>query len=282
MQNAIVISRFQAEQILKNKKAKQKQATISPDLGITQVEVTITDMGVVFPGGEILPWDDVKRISKSKNNCFLVAKGTCTKVIKFSQESNKPFSLMPTKGAPTMLVAGFTMHRIVGSTPDKDTLDKINALKPIAGHILDTNTGLGYTAIEASITADTVVTIEIDPAALEIARLNPWSARLFNNHKIKQIIGDSFDVVDQFDPGSFDCIIHDPPSLQLAGHLYSLEFYQKLYKILKKGGKIFHYIGNPQSKFGGKITAGVNERLLQAGFIKIKSKPKAFGLVAYK
>jgi predicted methyltransferase len=64
------------------------------------------------------------------------------------------------------------------------------------GQVLDTATGLGYTAIEAAKTAAHVTTIELDPTALEVARCNPWSQALFDNPKIMQRIGDSFDVAE--------------------------------------------------------------------------------------
>ena len=87
------------------------------------------------------------------------------------------------------------MHRIKDTNPHQDTLNKIKAIAPIKGDVLDTTTGLGYTAIEAAKRPDDVTTIEIDPMAQEIARLNPWSQALFNNPKITQVIGDAFDEI---------------------------------------------------------------------------------------
>ena len=60
----------------------------------------------------------------------------------------------------------------------------MKSITPIVGCVLDTATGLGYTAIEAAKTAEQVVTIELDPVALEIARLNPWSQTMFDNPEI--------------------------------------------------------------------------------------------------
>ena len=70
-----------------------------------------------------------------------------------------------------MLIAGFVMHRIKDIDPMQDTLRKIATISPIVGRVLDTATGLGYTAIEAAKSADEVVTIELDPGVQEIARL---------------------------------------------------------------------------------------------------------------
>jgi predicted methyltransferase len=181
-----------------------------------------------------------------------------------------------------MLIAGFVMHRIKDIDPMQDTLRKIAAISPISGRVLDTATGLGYTAIEAAKTAGEVVTIELDPGAQEIARLNPWSRSLFTSANIHQIMGDAYEVVPTFEDESFTRIIHDPPTFSLAGDLYSGVFYQQLYRILKRGGRLFHYIGDPNSKASGGVTKGVLRRLSEAGFTRVVRKPEAYGVVAYK
>jgi len=174
------------------------------------------------------------------------------------------------------------MHRIKGTDPLRDTQEKITAIKPVVGMVLDTATGLGYTAIRAAETAEHVVTIELDPVALEVAQHNPWSQGLFDNPKITQIIDDSFDRVAEMKSERFDRIIHDPPAFSLAGDLYSGAFYLQLYRVLRPGGRLFHYIGDPKSKSGRNITAGVVARLQAAGFKTVKRVPRAFGVVGYK
>ncbi len=164
----------------------------------------------------------------------------------------------------------------------QDTLKKIASITPVVGRVLDTATGLGYTAIEAAKTAEQVVTIELDPGAQEIARLNPWSQALFDNPKIVQIMGDAYEVVQTFEDESFARIIHDPPTFSLAGDLYSGAFYRQLYRILKRGGRLFHYIGDPNSKASGGVTKGALRRLQEAGFARVVRRPGAFGVVAYK
>jgi predicted methyltransferase len=102
--------------------------------------------------------------------------------------------------------------------------------------------------------------------ALQVCLCNPWSQELFDNPKITQRIGDSFDVVAELKSGSYSRIIHDPPVFALAGELYSGEFYRQLHRLLRNNGKLFHYIGDPESKSGRSMTAGVIKRLQQAGF----------------
>jgi len=152
----------------------------------------------------------------------------------------------------------------------------------VVGRVLDTATGLGYTAIAAAQTAEYVVTIELDPAALEIARLNSWSRALFDNPKITQIVGDSFEEIGELGEATFSRVIHDPPAFNLAGDLYSGEFYRQLFRVLRPGGRLFHYIGDLESKSGRVVSKGVVRRLQEAGFSRVVRRPEAFALVAYK
>lgn len=282
MKLPIVLSHYQTRSLPGSLSDGLSSVEMSPDLGLSSIVVEIRVDGIHFPDGEMLGWDGVDTINASENNCFSLDDGRLHKILVYSEQSELVYSLMPTGVAPTMLVSGIPMHRIKGTEPRQDTREKIKTIKPIFGHVLDTTTGLGYTAIEASHTANHVTTIELEPAVLEIARLNPWSRALFDNPRITQLIGDSYDIVPSLGDGSFARIIHDPPAFALAGHLYSAEFYLELYRVLQSRGRIFHYIGNPESKSGAGITRGVVKRLRQAGFSQVKEHPRAFGVVAYK
>jgi len=267
---------------LKGRAASRRRVETSPDLGLTTVQVAIEPQGVRFPDGQFITWEVIEEISRSENNCFIIENGEARKVLIFSELTNRLYSLMPTHRAPTVLISGIPMHRIKGTDPYRDTLEKIKAIRPLVGHVLDTATGLGYTAIEAAKSADHVTTIELDPVVLEIARLNPWSQPLFNNPKISQIIGDSYEIVRGFASGTFARIIHDPPALSLAGHLYATDFYVELHRVLQPGGRLFHYVGNPDSKSGRNVTRSVIHRLQGAGFSRVVRRPHAFGVVAFK
>jgi predicted methyltransferase len=278
----IVLSYIQLEPMLKVKQQGNSSVEISPDLGLSTVTVALAPDGIIFPNGERLDWLSIEKISKSEVNCFVLEDNAIRAIQVFSDYTNRLCSLMPTRGAPSMLIAGFVMHRIKDIDPIQDTLRKIAAISPIVGRVLDTATGLGYTAIEAAKTADEVVTIELDPGVQEIARLNPWSQELFHNPKIQQKKGDACEVVQTFEDNSFSRIIHDPPTFSLAGELYSGVFYQQLFRLLKRGGRLYHYIGDPNSKASGGVTKGVLKRLQEAGFTRVVRKPEAYGVVAYK
>ncbi|MGZ3598910.1 MAG: methyltransferase domain-containing protein [Ktedonobacterales bacterium] len=278
----IVLSHYQTKPLLAARRAGQSSVAISPDLGLTSVEVALERDEVVLPGGERVSWEDVARISETTNQCFAVEDGGVRSIQMFSETTNWLRSLMATPGAPTMLVAGFPMHRIKDTDPWQDTLAKVAAAAPITGHVLDTATGLGYTAIAAARTATHVTTIELDPTGLEIARLNPWSRDLFDSSKITQIVGDAFERIHDFADGTFTRVLHDPPTFSLAGELYSAEFYRQVYRVLARNGRFFHYIGDPESNVGRRVTTGVLRRMQEAGFRRVMRHPEAFGVVATK
>lgn len=278
----IVLSHFQARQILAARKSGRSTLKVSLDLNLTESDVSLQPECVLFPAGESLDWTSLEEISGNEVACYTVEERVAKVIKGFSEFSGKVYGLMPTDSAPTMLISGIPMHRIKDTNPYQDTLQKIKALTPLRGDVLDTTTGLGYTAIEAAKTARRVVTIELDPVAQEIARLNPWSQALFGNPQITQLIGDAFDEIEKFESESFSAILHDPPMFSLAGDLYSLAFYQQAFRVLRRNGKMFHYIGDPDSKSGARVTAGVMRRLQEAGFKRVTRAARAFGVVAHK
>jgi uncharacterized protein len=278
----VILSHFQARQLIEARARGASTARISLDLNLTESDVSLQAESVLFAAGESLDWKRMEEISANETLCYRLEKSQLRPIKAFSEFSGRVYGLMPTASAPTMLISGIPMHRIKDTNPHQDTLSKLKAIAPVRGDVLDTTTGLGYTAIEAAKTARHVTTIEIDPTAQEIARFNPWSQALFGNPNITQIIGDAFDEIRKFESGSFSVIIHDPPMFSLAGELYSLAFYQQAYRVLKQTGRIFHYVGDPESKSGARVTVGVIRRLQEAGFKRLVRAPRAFGVVASK
>jgi predicted methyltransferase len=277
----IILSHNQTHLLLQARSSGAGATIISPDLGLSQIEVGIAEDGVNFPEGLLLVWEEVEHIDKNPQACFVVTNEGIEKVQAFSETFNRLYSLMPTAGAPTMLISGIPMHRIKDTDPWRDSQEKVRAAAP-KGRVLDTCTGLGYTAILAARRAEHVTTIELDPTVLDICRRNPWSRPLFDKPSIEQRIGDSADLLPDFDDASFDRIIHDPPMFNLAGQLYASDTYRQLHRILKPGGRLFHYIGDPKSRSGRNVTRGVVERLQMAGFRRVVRKPQVFGVVAFR
>jgi len=277
-----ILSHFQAKPLLRARQEGRETVETSLDLGLTRKKVRLEKERLVLSDDAWLPWETVEEIAKSETACFAVGAGEAVRIRQFSEMLGRFYSLAPTEGAPTLLISGIPMHRIRGIDPYGDTLRKIRAVAPLRGRVLDICTGLGYTAIEAARTAQEVVTVELDPAVLEIARQNPWSRPLFETSHISQIVGDASEVVQTLPDGSFSRIVHDPPRFSLAGELYAGEFYRHLYRLLARGGRLFHYVGDPDSRSGRNVTRGVVRRLQEAGFRRVVRRPEAFGLVAIK
>ena len=279
MSESIVVSHFQARPLIEARDRGADVAQTSLDLGRTEVQVRLETDGVRMGAG-IVPWDVIEEIAKSDTACFAIEDGEARKIQTFSEETGRVYTLYPTAGAPTMLVSGVPMHRIKGIDPLEDTRRKLSTIAPVVGRGLDTATGLGYTAMAAARSASSVLTVELDPAAQSMAKANPWSRELFEDERIERRYGDSFEVVREMADASFDRVIHDPPMFSLAGELYSLEFYRELQRVMAPGGRLFHYVGDPESHSGARVTRGVLRRLEEAGFRDVRRRPEAFGVSA--
>ena len=259
----------------------ETRAPTSLDLGRSTVEVALTPGGVTLPDGRSVAWPAVDRAIAAEHSCFAVLPdGALEPIRAFSGVTSRLVQLAPTAGAPTMLLAGFFMHRVKGTDPMRDTTAKLATVAPLTGHVLDTATGLGYTAIAAARTAAAVTTIELDPAVLEVARRNPWSRELFERPSIRRLLGDAAELVVSLPTAGFERVIHDPPVLSLAGELYGSAFYRELRRVLRPGGRLFHYVGSPSSVGGARVGRGVARRLADAGFVAVRAVPAAFGFTA--
>lgn len=278
----MVLSHFQTGRILSAFSDGKRSVVSSTDLGMTSSEIGLSEQGVTFSDGTALSWEAIRRIDENENACFAIENNDVRPVRGYSERSGWSFNLLPAESAPALIAAGFPMHRVKNISPLAAAELMLGSIAPATGWVLDTATGLGYTAILAAKTADKVTTIELEPVVQEIARQNPWSQELFNNLKIDQIIGNCIDIILEFDSDIFSCIIHDPPASSLAGDLYSEEFYIQLYRVLRPGKKLFHYVGDPGSRTGERVTLGVMRRLHDAGFRQVTRKPLAFGVVGQK
>jgi len=242
-------------------------------------EILLKGGEFVFPDGTRVEMGVIERIARDDDTVYFVKSG----VYKAAIACEGYYKLVPTI-PPTIEINGIRMHRTKETNPLQDTRDKVNAVKPGEGEtVLDTCMGLGYTAIEASKRGAYVITIEKDPNVIELARINPWSRELFTGGRIQVVQGDAFDVAKRFKDESFDVVIHDPPRFSLAGQLYSKEFYRELFRVLKPGGRLFHYVGNPGRKYRKKdLPRGVMERLRRVGFVDVRKVEEALGVVAEK
>jgi uncharacterized protein len=243
---------------------------ISLDLGRTLSKVKVVEKGLFFEGKKLIDFVGLSAIKLDDHTCYVIEDGKLKKVEVFSEKTNKLYKLVPTNTVPTLQISGIFMHRHMAMDPMFDTMLKMREIRPIKGKILDTCCGLGYTAIFSAQKCDTVVTCEKDKNVQQICKYNPFSEELYWNKKIKIELMSCIDYVHTVKENTFDRIIHDPPSMKIAGELYSDNFYQKLYRVLKVGGIIYHYTGLPESKSHGRNLKNV------------KVKEDALGVTAKK
>jgi len=271
----------QARSLLEARSKGAAHCEASADLGCTTTEADLNDRGVTFAGGAQAAWAALEHIAADDNGCYEVRGTDTTRIQHMSQLSGRLASLYPTAGPPALLLSGTLMHRIKGIHPGQDTQRKLQPLGRLAStRVLDTATGLGYTAIEAASAGARVVTVEWDPAVVDVEHRNPWSAALFTDDAIDRRQGDIAEVIESFEEAAFDHILHDPPVLELAGDLYGVTFYHQLRRVLAPRGRLFHYVGNLDSPSGLRVSRGVVRRLEEAGFQDVRLQPDAFGISA--
>lgn len=249
---------------------------VSLDLGLSRSEVELEGDLALFPSGSRVELEHLKKI---KSGDIGLVEGS--RVFKLAFYSGGKYYRLLSAGpdeAPTLEISGIHMHRIKDITPWEDSLEKIKAVRVFPGaRVLDIGTGLGYTAILAHRQGGEVITIEADENVLKMAEANPWSRDL---SEIEILLEDAFDVVREFPNSSFHRVVHDPPRFALAGELYSGSFYRELHRILKPGGRLYHYVGDPGKWRRKRMIEGVIKRLREAGFTS--PRWKAGGVVVDK
>jgi len=260
----IFLDHFAAKRLL----AGEKRASL--DLGLTQSDAPD------------VPRDWLETVAADEECAYFIDEGHLFKAM---MRNGNVYKLVPTREghAPMLAISGIRMHLVKGTSPEENARAIIKAAGVHPGQsVLDTCTGLGYWAIAALERGARVTTIEKDGNVAEMARLNPWSKRLFGGGA-ELVQGDAMDVVRQLGDNSFDAVIHDPPRLALAGELYSLSFYRELLRVAKPRARLVHYTGAPGSKHRGKsIVAGVVSRLREAGWTDITPNAALQGVAAVK
>jgi hypothetical protein len=258
---------------IKNK--KEKSFTVKVNFGEKEIKVVKTEKEAVL--------EDRIHLNLRENIregfCYLIDNEGVKKIAFFSSQTNRFYKLLPTQDWPSVCIGSVPMHKII--SPKKDTQNKINLLKPY-GYVLDTCTGLGYTAILASKYSTKVITFEKDENILFLARLNPLSKQLFESPKIKIREEDIKTGIKNFEDNYFDCIIHDPPTFKLAPELYSISFYQQLLRVLKKKGKMFHYAPLYKIRRKFDFPSRIKIKLKEAGFKIIEFSQTAGGFLCSK
>jgi hypothetical protein len=175
--------------------------------------------------------------------------------------------LVPTEwGPPTFEIDGIKMLPTARVSPYEDAAAKVALVEPRDKTILDTCGGLGYFAawcIEGG--AARVLSFEKNPDVLWLRSLNPWSPVPRDALTLQE--GDIAEQIMTLPEASVDAVLHDPPRFGIAGELYSQAFYDQVARVLRSGGRLFHYTGRPNRLGSGRdVPVEIARRLRLAGF----------------
>ena len=189
-----------------------------------------------------------------------------------SRYAGSLIKLVPTEwGAPTFEIDGIKMLPTSKTSPFDDARRKVALVGTRGRAVLDTCGGLGYFAAAClEDGAARIVSFEKNADVLWLRTLNPWSpdpqapahgGRLVLRH------ADVSAAITELADASFDALLHDPPRFGIAGELYSQVFYGQLARVLRRGGRLFHYTGTPNRLTSGRdVPREVARRLESAGF----------------
>nr|WP_239556338.1 SAM-dependent methyltransferase [Dyella flava] len=202
-----------------------------------------------------------------------------------SRFSGSLIKLVPTEwGAPTFEIDGIKMLPTAKDSPLEDARRKVALVEPRGKVLLDTCGGLGYFAaccLEAGVAR--IHSFEKNPGVLWLRTLNPWSPDPdvpSNGGRLQLTHADVSQAVMQIADASVDALLHDPPRFGIAGELYSQVFYDQLARVLRRGGRLFHYTGSPNKLTSDRdVPREVAKRLEKAGF---KAQPALDGVLAIR
>ena len=221
----------------------------SLDLGRSVEDVQFVD-GHWTWRGSAFPWPDTL-----KDRTIYAFDGDAWSAV--SRYGRSLIKLVPTQwGTPTFEIDGIKMLVSARIAPMDDARQKVALVAPRGKIVLDTCGGLGYFAavcLDAGVAR--IRSFEKNEDVLWLRTLNPWSpdpdsaeagGRLQLTHgDVSQAIADIADA-------SVDAVLHDPPRFGIAGELYSQVFYDHLARVLRKGGRLFHYTGAPNRLTSGR------------------------------
>lgn len=272
---------WEAEEVLKARAAGIKKLRLVVDAGLVEVDAILAENGVLLGEEGPVPYEDLENIREGF--VYKVVGGRLVRLDTYADGRYYKLKPVAPRKPPTLEISGIQMHRTTGIDPWTDSELKVATLGKLSGRtVLDICTGLGYTAsIEATRGARSVITVEVDANVLEIARYNPWSRGL-GDSRISIVVADASEYVANLEDSSFDAVLHDPPRIGIAGELYSFEFYRELYRVMKPGGRLFHYVGEPGKHTNVSYIKGVKTRLKAVGFRVVRWVDTAKGFISVK
>jgi len=239
-------------------------SNISLNLGISTAGVR-KEYKNLYIGDNIISLNSVERIASERAGIYILDLETESMKLLSGSHEGVYYALIPTNTAPTIMISGIQMHK--RDDPWDDAMRKVKSVIRAGDWVFDTCGGLSYTSQNCLFQgAAVVVSSEPNPYVRQLRHSNPWSGRWSSEGLIDHAIK-AQSLIKEIGTRSMDCVIHDPPRFSLAGELYGARFYSSLHRILRKGGRLFHYTGVPYEKRRGKsFVYGVARRLSEAGF----------------
>ena len=260
-----LLTRHTADALLRAHASGAREWQGSLDLGRTEEVVTLSTDGFVWRG-QRHPWP----AGKLKDRTLYYPDGG--DYVPVSRYDGALIKLVPTEwGPPTFEIDGIKMLPTAKTSPLEDARRKVALVRPQGATVLDTCGGLGYFAaccLEAGVAR--MLSFEKNPDVLWLRTLNPWSPdpeAPEHGARLDLREGDVSQAIATLPDGTFDAVLHDPPRFGIAGELYSQAFYHQLARVLRRGGRLFHYTGMPNALTSGRnVPREVATRLKVAGF----------------
>lgn len=272
-----------ARTLLKAREEGLRTVALVYNLGLSRAIVELTNDGAVIEGRTV-SYDELRLALRDEDALFIVEPHSrLRKAILYAEDRFYKLRKVVEDGAPTLEISGVPIHRLEGTRPWEDAIQKVSLARIEKGaKVLDLCTGLGYTAIASIMSgASEVWTVEKDVNVLRMAEANPWSKGL-EDARIVKVLGDVSKVVPELSDRGFMAIIHDPPSITQAPELYAAELYEEMYKLLEGGGRLVHFVGPTISRTRGMdLIQAISKRLRSIGFT-VKVDKELMGIVATK
>ena len=237
----------------------------SLDLGRSEEQVELDSAGFAWRGHRY-PWPESPR---DRTLIYWDGHGFAP----VQRYAGKLIKLIPTEwNAPTFEIDGIKMLPTSRVSPWEDAGAKVALIQPAGKRILDCCGGLGYYAAWCLTGgAARIDSFEKNPDVIWLRQLNPWSPDVEDPAHAGRFSLTQADIskhIVSLPDASYDAVMHDPPRFGIAGELYSQAFYDQLARVLRPGGRLFHYTGSPNAKTSGRDVPGeVIRRLERAGFV---------------
>ncbi|MFC3651413.1 class I SAM-dependent methyltransferase [Dyella humi] len=259
-----LLTRPTAEAMLAARDAGTREWAGSLDLGRSN--------GVALLGTDTWQWKDCSYPYPHKLKERTIYYWDGDEFASVSRFSGSLIKLVPTEwGAPTFEIDGIKMLPTAKESPVADARRKVALVEPRGKVLLDTCGGLGYFAaccLETGVAR--ICSFEKNPDVLWLRTLNPWSPDPddpASGGRLELTHADVVSAIAQIEDASVDALLHDPPRFGIAGELYSQAFYDQLARVLRRGGRLFHYTGSPNKLTSDRdVPREVAKRLEKAGF----------------